>query len=106
MPSALTKYVVALYSVLAGVENALQRLKPHAPYKAGGDVVKKSVKELTKYNILLMPSGRTECIVRLFAGSGKFETKLPSPAESSPMGSKWIFKKLEDHDTGWMLSKA
>lgn len=61
--------MVAWYSVPAGVENALERLKPRAPYEAGGDVVKKSVKELMrmiKYNMLLMSSGRIEWIVRVF----------------------------------------
>jgi dihydrodipicolinate synthase/N-acetylneuraminate lyase len=44
---ASTKYAVALYSApAAGVENALEKLKPRTPYDEAGDGAKKSVKEL------------------------------------------------------------
>lgn len=44
---ASTKYAVALYSApAAGVDNALEKLKPRTPYDEAGDGVKKTVKEL------------------------------------------------------------
>lgn len=42
-----TKYAVALYSApAAGIDNALERLKPRTPYEEVGDTVKKMVQEL------------------------------------------------------------
>lgn len=44
---ASTKYAVALHSApAAGIDNALQKLKPRTPYEEAGDGVKKTVKEL------------------------------------------------------------
>ncbi|KAJ6027013.1 hypothetical protein N7499_005118 [Penicillium canescens] len=44
---ASTKYAVALFSApAAGVENALEKLKPRTPYEEAGDGVQKSVREL------------------------------------------------------------
>lgn len=44
---ASTKYAVALYSApAAGIDNALEKLKPRTPYEEAGDGVKKTVKEL------------------------------------------------------------
>ncbi|KAJ6131650.1 hypothetical protein N7523_001356 [Penicillium sp. IBT 18751x] len=44
---ASTKYAVALYSAqAAGIENALEKLKPRTPYEEAGEGVKKTIKEL------------------------------------------------------------
>lgn len=44
---ASTKYAVAIYSApAAGIENALEKLKPRTPYEQAGDGVKKTVEKL------------------------------------------------------------
>jgi len=44
---ASTKYAVALYSApVAGIKNALEKLKPRTPYEEAADGVKKTVKDL------------------------------------------------------------
>ncbi|CAL5866397.1 uncharacterized protein PFLUO_LOCUS605 [Penicillium psychrofluorescens] len=44
---ASTKYAVALYSApAAGIENAMEKLKPRTPYEEAGEGVKKTVREL------------------------------------------------------------
>lgn len=44
---ASAKYTMALYSApAAGIDNALERLKPRTPYEEAGDEVKKTVKRL------------------------------------------------------------
>ncbi|KAJ5132408.1 hypothetical protein N7448_006566 [Penicillium atrosanguineum] len=44
---ASTKYAVALYSAAAaGIENALEKLKPRTPYEEAGEGVKNTIKEL------------------------------------------------------------
>lgn len=44
---ASTKYAVALYSApAAGIENALEKLKPRTPYEEAGEEVRKTVREL------------------------------------------------------------